>query len=66
MNTSALEEYQRLRQDSIFDTTEKVAIGEDTTTLLLLNVRSLLKHVHDVSDNRLINKIKSITKVKSK
>ena len=56
VNSSALEEYQRLRQGSIFDTIEKVAIGEDTTTLLPLNVLSLLKYVHDVvSDNRLIN-----------
>ena len=56
VNTSALEEYERLRQNSIFDTIEKVAISEDTTTLLLVNVRSLLKHaLNIVSDNRLIN-----------
>ena len=56
VNTSALEEYERLRQNSIFDTIEKVAISEDTTTLVLVNIRSLLKHALDnVSDNRLIN-----------
>ena len=56
MNTSALEEYERLRQNTIFETIEKVVISEDTTTLLLPNVRSLLKHAHDiVSDNRLID-----------
>ena len=44
MNTSALEECERLRQNSIFDTIDKVAILEDTTTLLLVNIRLLLKH----------------------
>ena len=56
MNSSSLEEYERLRQNSIFDIIEKVVISEDTTTLLLVNVQSLLKYVFDiVSDNRLIN-----------
>ena len=56
VNTSALEEYERLRQNSIFDTIEKVAISEDTTTLLLVKVRSMLNHALDiVSDDRLIN-----------
>ena len=48
MNTSALEECERLRQNSIFDTIDKVAILEDTTTLLLVNVRLLLKHALDI------------------
>ena len=40
----------------MFDTIEKVAISEDTTTLLLVNVRSMLNHALDiVSDDRLIN-----------
>ena len=56
VNTFALVEYERLCQNSIFDTIERVAISEDPTTLLLVNVRSLLKHALDiVSDNRLIN-----------
>ena len=56
MNTSSLEEYERLRQNSIFDTIEKVTISEDTTTLVLVNIRSLLKHALDIAiDNRLIN-----------
>ena len=48
MNTSALEECERLRQNSIFDTIDKVAILEDTTTLLLVNIRLLLKHALDI------------------
>ena len=56
MNTSALEECERLRQNSIFDTIDKVAILEDTTTLLLVNVRLLLKHALDiVSDIYILN-----------
>ena len=48
MNTSAFEECERLRQNSIFDTIDKVDILEDTTTLLLVNVRLLLKHALDI------------------
>ena len=51
VNNSALEEYKRLGQKSIFGTIEKVVILEDTTTLLFLNVRSLLKHAHDIVSN---------------
>ena len=57
VNTSALEEYERLRQNSIFDTIEGIAIPKDATTLLLVNVRLLLNHALDiVSDNILINR----------
>ena len=57
MKTSALEEYERLRQNSMFDNTEKTAISKYTTTFLLVNVRSLFKHAPDIvrGDNRLIN-----------
>ena len=54
VNILGLEEYERLRQYSIFDTIEKVAILENSTTLLLLNVQSPLKHALDiVSDDKL-------------
>ena len=57
VNISALEEYERLRQNSIFDTIEGIAIPKDATTLLLVNVRLLLNHALGiVSGNIFINR----------
>lgn len=38
-----VQEYERLHQDSIFENTEKICVTDDTTTILLLNIRSLSK-----------------------
>ena len=55
-NVSALQEYERLRQNSIFENIEKICVTDDTITILLLNVRSLSKHARDIkSDVRLMS-----------
>ena len=55
VNVSALQEYERLRQNSIFENIEKICVTDDTITILLLNVRSHSKHVCDIkSDGRLM------------
>ena len=56
VNNSALDQYERLRQNSSFHIIEREAISKDSTTLLLLNLRSMLRHEPEIaSDNRLIN-----------
>ena len=55
VNVSALQEYEGLRQNSIFENIEKICVTDDTITILLLNVRSLSKHAGDIkSDGRLM------------
>ena len=39
MNVSALQEYERLRQNRIFENIEKIIVTDDSITILLLNVR---------------------------
>ena len=51
VNVSALQEYERLRQNSIFENIEKVCVSYDTITILLLNVRSLSKHSCEIKTN---------------
>ena len=41
MNVSALQEYERLRQNSILQNIEKIVVTDDSIKILLLNVRSL-------------------------
>ena len=41
MNVSALQEYERLRQNSILQNIEKIIVTDDSIKILLLNVRSL-------------------------
>ena len=56
VNTSALDEYRRLQKKSIFEYIEEVALSNNSSTILLLNVRSLLKHAMDIaSDKRLMS-----------
>lgn len=51
-----VQEYERLHQDSIFENTEKICVTDDTTTILLLNIRSLSKLWYGIkSDVRLMN-----------
>ena len=55
-NVGAEKEYERLRKDNIFDSIEKYLVSNDSLTLVLLNSRSLAKHVLDISkDQRLLN-----------
>ena len=39
VNVSALQEYERLRENSIFKNIEKIIVTDDSITILLLNVR---------------------------
>ena len=56
MNVSALQEYERLRQNRIFENIEKIIVTDDSITILLLNVRSLSKHSCDIkSEDRLMS-----------
>ena len=56
VNEDALLEYERLKQNDLFSTITRSTISDDTITVLVHNVKSLSKHVHDiVSDQRLIN-----------
>ena len=56
VNTSAPDEYRRLQKKSIFENIEEVALSNNSLTVLLLNVRSLLKHAMDIaSDKRLMS-----------
>ena len=56
MNVSALQEYERLRQNSIFENIEKICVTNDTITILLLNVKSLSKHSCDIeTDDRIMS-----------
>ena len=41
MNVSALQEYERLRQNSILQNIEKIIVTDDSIKILLLKVRSL-------------------------
>ena len=53
-----VQEYERLHQDSIFENTGKTCVTDDTTTILLLNIRSLSKLWYGIkSDVRLMNDI---------
>ena len=55
-NVSALQEYKRLRKNSIFENIEKIYVTDATIAILLLNVRSLSKYVCDIkSDVRLMS-----------
>ena len=68
MNVSALQEYERLRQNSIFENIYlnicdnyfiyiyKIIVTDDSITILLLNVTSLSKHVCGIkSEGRLMS-----------
>ena len=56
MNVFALQEYERIRQNSIFENIEKIIVTDDSITILLLNVRSLSKHTCDIKrDGRLMS-----------
>ena len=56
MNVSALQEYEQLRQNSIFENIENICVTDNTITILLLNVKSLSKHACDIkSDGRLMS-----------
>ena len=44
VNVSALQEYERLRQNIIFENIENIFVTDDTITILLLNVKSLSKN----------------------
>ena len=56
INVSALQEYERLCQNSIFENIEKIIVTDDSVTILLLNVRSLSRHAYDIkSDGRLMS-----------
>ena len=54
VNVSALQEYERLRQNSIFGNIEKIYVTHDTITISLLNVRKLSCDIK--SDVRLMSK----------
>ena len=59
---SALQEYECVSQNSIFENIERICVTDDTITTLLLNVRSLSKHACDIkSDGRLISNVLSFT-----
>ena len=56
VNVSALQEYERLRQNIIFENIENIFVTDDTITILLLNVKSLSKNACDIkSDARLMS-----------
>ena len=56
LNVSALQEYERHRQGSIFENIEKICVTDDTITILLLNFRSLSKLACDIkTDGRLMS-----------
>ena len=44
MNEDALNEYERLKNHCLFSTIERNAVSEDTLTIFVLNIRSLVKH----------------------
>ena len=55
VSQEALVEYERLKNHSLFAEIEKNTVSNETLTLLILNVRSLKKHVNDlVNDYRII------------
>ena len=45
VNKDALLEYEHLKQNDLFSTIKRNAISGDTVTVLVLNVRSLPRHV---------------------
>ena len=56
VNKDALLEYKRLKQNDLFSTIKRNTYSDDTLTILVVNVRSLSKHIDDrVSDDRIIN-----------
>ena len=56
VNISALQEYERLRQNSAFENIEKIIVTDDSITMFLLDVKSLSKHVCDIKrDGRLMS-----------
>ena len=48
MSRDALDKYEWLRQNNIFGTIQEINVHSNTLTVLLLNVRSLLKHTTDI------------------
>ena len=56
VNVSAMQEYERLRQNSNFENIEKIIVTDHSITILLLNIRSLPKHsCNNKSDGRLMS-----------
>ena len=56
VSQEALAEYERLKNHSLFSEIKKNTVSNDTLTLLILNVRSLTKHVSDLAnDYRILN-----------
>ena len=51
-NSSAKQEYQRLRQESKFTTLPFVSVSEMTLNITLLNTRSLKKHYEDIMKDK--------------
>ena len=41
VNVSAMQEYEGLRKNSIFENIKKIIVTDDSIAILLLNVRSL-------------------------
>ena len=55
-NSSAKQEYQRLRRESKFTTLPFVSVSEMTLNITLLNTRSLKKHYKDImKDHHLLD-----------
>ena len=58
IKVSALQEYERLRRNSIFENIEQIIVTVDSITVLLLNVRSPSKHACDIkSVGRLMSNV---------
>ena len=54
-------EYERLKQNELFSTIKRNNFSDSPLTILVLNVKSLSKHVDNIaSDNRIINKFLTV------
>ena len=61
VHKDALLEYERLKQNELFSTIKRNNFSDSPLTILVLNVKSLSKHVDNVaSDNRIINKFLTV------
>ena len=61
VHKDALLEYERLKQNELFSTIKRNNFSDSPLTILVLNVKSLSKHVDNIaSDNRIINKFLTV------
>ena len=57
VNKDGLLEYERLKQNDLFSSGKRNVLSGNTVTVLVHNVRSLPRHVHDILNELLIEYI---------